>query len=194
MRRFAIAVGLVGLLATPGQAAVMTWTATLSGTQEIPPATTDATGSGWVQFDDATNILSLYVAWQGLTGPGIQAHIHCCVASPPGNVGIAVDLWLPADPPRPATGTFSASWDLDTTNPFRAAFTTANGGTTLGAMAALMTAMNADQGRAYFNIHTQAFPGGEIRGNLAVPEPASLSLVLAGLGALLLRRRRTVRA
>jgi hypothetical protein len=44
----------------------------------------------------------------------------------------------------------------------------------------------------YINVHTQSFPGGEIRGQLViVPEPGALCLaVLAGIGALSLRRRR----
>jgi hypothetical protein len=178
-------------LAVPGasRAAVITWQATLSGSQEIPPVETTATGFGTVQYDDVANTLSLYVEWEGLTGPGVQAHIHCCVATPPGNVGIAIDLWLPSDEPRPATGTYSASYDLDLVNPFRAAFTTANGGTTAGALQALITAMNAGD-RAYYNIHTAQFPGGEIRGNLAVPEPSSMLLLFGGLGALLVRRGR----
>jgi hypothetical protein len=42
-----------------------------------------------------------------------------------------------------------------------------------------------DSGRAYFNIHTMAYPAGEIRGFLAaVPEPTALALLGLGLGAL----------
>ena len=45
-------------------------------------------------------------------------------------------------------------------------------------------------GLSYINFHTVQFPGGEIRGQITVPEPATLTLLgLAGLAAV--RRRRT---
>jgi hypothetical protein len=186
----AIAMAVAGALAGPSQAAVLKWDAILSGSQEVPPIASTATGSGWVQFDDASNLLSLYVEWQGLTGPGVQAHIHCCVGTPPGNAGIAIDLWLGGNP-QPATGTYDVNYDLDLVNPFRPAFVTANGGTVSSAMQALIGAMDAGGGRAYYNIHTAQFPGGEIRGNLAVPEPATLPLLIGGLGLLWAGRRFT---
>ena len=182
----AIAVALAGALAGPSQAAIMKWDAILSGSQEIPANASTATGSGWVQFDDATNELSLSVQWDGLTGPAVQAHIHCCVTVPPGNVAIAIDLWLPGDP-RPATGLYEANYYLDLENPFRASFV--DGGTVFSAMQALIAAMDAGGGRAYFNIHTAEFPPGEIRGNLAVPEPATLPLLIGGLGLVWAGRR-----
>ena len=56
------------------------------------------------------------------------------------------------------------------------------------------------QGRSYFNIHSNAFPGGEIRGQIpaapgAVPSSTpwglvTLALALVGLGAVLMMRRR----
>ena len=46
-------------------------------------------------------------------------------------------------------------------------------------------------GDTYLNLHTQAYPGGEIRGQLVlIPEPTSLGLVALGAGVLLMRRRR----
>jgi hypothetical protein len=185
-----LAVALAGALVGPSQAAVLNWNSTLSGSQEIPPNASTATGFGSVRFDNVTNVLSLNVQWQGLIGgSAFMAHIHCCVVVPPDNAGIALDLWTPTDPARPATGSYSALYDLDDVNPFRAGFTGSNGGTALSAMQALIGAMDAGEGRAYYNIHTAQFPGGEIRGNLAVPEPATLSLLIGGLGLLLAGRR-----
>ena len=45
--------------------------------------------------------------------------------------------------------------------------------------------------RAYINFHTTQFPGGEIRGFLSTPEPATMVLVGGGALFLLRRRRRT---
>lgn len=189
MRRIAVLLAIAVAFAIPGIGGILAWDSVLSGSNEIPPAATSGSGYGRVIYDDTSNILSLYVEWQNLTGPGLQAHIHCCVATPPGNVGIALDLWLTSDPARPATGVYVGEFDLDLVNPFRAAFTTANGGTTAGALQALINAMNAEN-RAYYNIHTSQFPGGEIRGNLEpAPEPSTVVAVLGGLGLLFLRRR-----
>jgi hypothetical protein len=61
------------------------------------------------------------------------------------------------------------------------------GGTAAGAEAAL--AAGLDAGRAYLNIHSNIYPGGEIRGFL-VPEPGSFILMGTGVLALALLRRR----
>jgi hypothetical protein len=63
------------------------------------------------------------------------------------------------------------------------------GGTAAGAEAALLAGLQS--GRAYFNVHTTAYPGGEIRGFLAAaPEPATLLLLGGGLAGAVVRRRR----
>jgi len=63
------------------------------------------------------------------------------------------------------------------------------GGTVAGAEAAFASGLAA--GTTYFNIHTSMFPGGEIRGFLAVvPEPSTIGLVAAGLVGILMAGRR----
>ena len=72
---------------------------------------------------------------------------------------------------------------------YNPAYITANGGTTTTAEAALFAGLAA--GQAYLNIHTTNFGGGEIRGFLvATPEPGTWFLALAGLGAILLAKRK----
>ena len=100
----------------------------------------------------------------------------------------------PAFPGFPL-GVTSGSYDMTlntlsdaTYNP---AYETANGGTAAGAEAALTSALA--QGRAYFNIHTTTFGGGEIRGFLVpapVPEPGALALTGAAFAGVLAYRRR----
>lgn len=190
MRQIVTVLALAGaLMAVPfGSAAVLTWTANLDQSQENPPTGSPAMGFGTVEFDDETNVLSLDLEWMNLTSLATMAHIHCCT-DPSGNAGVVLDLWLPPDS-RPTTGTYSAMYDLDDpgNGPFREAFVTANGGTALGAFGALATQM--DQMRAYYNIHTEQFGPGEIRGNLApIPEPGSVVLLLSGVGAVFAARR-----
>lgn len=193
---FVVVVALLAALIAPAHAAVLVWGGNLSSSQEIPANPSTATGFGTVRYDDSTNVLTIDLSWTGLTGDATRGHIHCCVTAPPGNAGIALDFWN-APAPRPASGSFSATYDLDLLNPFTVAFTAANGGTTAGAFAAFQAAMDAmipgnnNTARAYFNLHTAANPGGEIRGNIsAIPEPSSAMLLVAGLGALLLGARR----
>jgi hypothetical protein len=157
------------------------------------PEATGATGSGavTVAYDSVLHTLAIDASFAGLSGNTTVAHIHCCVAvAGAGTAGVAVTPGtLPGFPVGVSSGTYSQVVDLALPGSFTAAFITANGGTSASAEAAVVAGMNS--GRAYFNVHSSTFPGGEIRAFVtAVPEPSTYALLALGLAAVGFTARR----
>jgi hypothetical protein len=188
------AAATLALTAAPARAqqSPQMWQFTLRGSTEATPNNSPATGSGMITLNG--NLLRIQATFSGLTGPTTQAHIHCCTALPfTGAAGVATPLpSFPGFPLNVTAGAYDETFDLSLPGSYNPTFLNANGGTPTLAAQVLVTGMN--QGRAYFNIHTTTFPGGEINGFTVavIPEPGTYALLatgLAGVGFVARRRR-----
>lgn len=122
--------------------------ASLSGDEEVPPV--DTRGTGAATFRDRADGLEYRLNVANLENV-MAAHIHCASTGMNGPVGVTLFSDGPvSDPGTLAAGTITApdagngcGWeDLDD----------------------VVTAL--ESGDTYVNVHTQAHPGGEIRGQI----------------------------
>lgn len=131
-------------------------------------------GAG-ITFDTTTSMLTLNVGWGSgngfinLTGPTTGGHLH----GPTTSGGVAA-----------FTQNASVKYPLDSLAGWN---TSASAGMFVGTIAIVPADVNPLlNGQFYFNVHTSANGGGEIRGNLVVvPEPSTAALALVGAGAAL---------
>lgn len=161
MKRFTLItlLVLVALLATIGTALASesrtVFRTGLSG--EAAGTGSDAHGNAVFMFADDGSSMKYKLVVNGLDDV-TMAHIH--VAEVPGGNGPPV-LWLYPDAPPPSLieGTFNGLLGSRTVTS-----DDLTGAAGIASLAELMDAI--DQGRAYVNVHTPAFPAGEIRGTL----------------------------
>lgn len=185
-------VAAIVLAAAPAAMAHTTmYSATLTGAAEAPPNASTATGTVLVTFDFDLVTMRVQASFTGLSGNTTAAHIHSATAIPfSGTAGVATQTPSFTGFPLGVTGgSMDTTYDMTLASSYNAAFITNNGGTVSTAMNALVNAL--DTGRAYFNVHTSTFGGGEIRGFLSpIPEPGSALLAgFVGAGFFLRRRR-----
>jgi hypothetical protein len=166
-----------------------TYRAILSGPAEAPPNA--SFGTSLVTIDISDSMVMVDAPFRDLAAGTTVAHIHCCTSTAfSGTAGVA--LPLEGFPTGVRAGEYSAAIPLYESTSYDPGFLAAHGGTVQGAASALVDGINANE--AYVNIHTSAYPNGEIRGFLVaapVPEPAEWAMLGAGVAGLLwLGRRR----
>lgn len=123
----------------------------LTGAQEVPATPTTALGSMDVFYSKETRVLNYTVQWSGLTGAVTAMHVHGL--APKGfSAGVVQNiitsssgLATPNATLYGTTGKFSGSMFVD---------------------GVAIREEDLINGMYYINIHTAAYPGGEIRGQI----------------------------
>ena len=107
--------------------------ATLSGSQEVPPNASTATGLGWLVMNPFTRAVAGRMEWSGVTAT--DAHVHRAASGVSGGIVL-----------RGTVAPGSLTINLP--------------GLSDDLLAAFM------RGDLYYNVHSAAFPAGEIRGQI----------------------------
>jgi hypothetical protein len=183
LRTFALVLAFTG--SCSAQAMLINLTATLEGAQEVPGVTTSANGSATLVLDTEAETLGYAIALSGLDIDGSQTggnnadnvvgvHFHRAPAGT--NGAMTFGVYLPSHDADlmidPVLGTLSGIWDMSD----------------VGALQSIADSMgDLIAGNFYINVHTVAFPAGEIRGQVLrangseIPLPTPLALMLLGL-------------
>lgn len=180
----ALLCGVLCTLPVTAKALTLTFLADLDGASEVPANGATGAGIAALLYDDKNSILTtddtytFSLAAFGLTGAPTAMHIHA-PAAPGATASPVVNL---------GTSSFVSS-QIGSTFMLAGADVAPPAATFLGQLQA---------GLAYVNIHTAAFAGGEIRGQLVpvsvVPEPSTYALLLTGLALIGWTTRRHIKA
>jgi predicted outer membrane repeat protein len=130
------------------------FTANLTGAQEVPPGTSPGTGTATIVFNPDQGTITVSLSTTDLTGSITAQELHVGAAGANGPVALDAD---------------GATIDLGTANPTSASFNVNN-----AAPQQFVTQLEA--GHVYVNVHTSAFPNGEIRGQFTRVQGSFLDL------------------
>lgn len=132
--------------------------ATLKGANEVPATTATGTGQFSASLHPTNSTFSYNVTWTGLTGTVIGAHIHG-PADATQNANVLVDFSATPTGSTNRTMTTGAAGSASANLDLTLAVTTTVSGDSLRKL--------LDAGLLYVNVHTNANPNGEIRGQIA---------------------------
>ena len=155
----------------------------LSGPAEVPPNNSPGTGTALITIDAVANTMRVQTTFSGLLAGVSASHIHAPTAvAGAGTAGVSTTLpTFPGFPSGVTGGTYDQTFNMLLASSYNPAYVTNNGGTPASAFTALRAAISA--GKAYLNIHSSMFTGGEIRGflnlcptiNVSIPNAFALS-------------------
>jgi molybdate transport system substrate-binding protein len=136
-------------------AAAIKFTADLKGSNQVPPNQAAGTGAATATFDPTTKQLSWKGNYSGLSGPATAAHIHGPAAA---GKNARLVFWISENIGQCSQGECRSKSDTKAAqiaSPFQGS-------------AVLTDPQVADlmAGMYYVNVHTDAYPAGELRGQL----------------------------
>jgi hypothetical protein len=111
-----------------------------NASQETPPTNSSGTGMVSGTYNKNTHVLNYNVTWNGLTGNATGAHFHG-----PADIGQKANVLIPITITNTPSGNASGSVTLPDS-----------------------TANFFLNGKMYYNVHTAANPGGEIRAQVSL--------------------------
>jgi hypothetical protein len=135
-RRLALAAAFALASVSTAFADEVSYSANLDASAETPSNSSPATGKVAAEFDSASKTLSWTATYSGLSGPATAAHFHG-----PAPTGKAAGVMVPVSGPLDSPIKGSAKLTDE-------------------------QVVALAEGQIYFNIHTAANKGGEIRGQM----------------------------
>lgn len=155
------------LFSTPALANDFRSTTHMTGAQEVPAAASDGIARATVRFDKGFTKVRVRLNFRNLSGTFTRLHFHCNVAGANGPVALGlIDTVAPG----------LDNSDVVTLGDHRIVGTLTNDnfpaddpcpdaiGKPVNNIASLAAAI--DRGEIYLNLHTDAFPPGEVRGQV----------------------------
>jgi hypothetical protein len=119
--------------------------------QEVQDPAVESDGEGEAEFTLRRDKIRFHVEWDDLTSGAVAGHIHCAPAGANGGVGVTL-----------------LSEPKGTDGKVRGSFTGPDAGNVCGWTTLDDVIVAMATGDAYVNIHTATYPGGEIRGQIAI--------------------------